>query len=66
MIFVWIPFVLQNEIKGPKILAEIKRILSKDKDKKRKTDTHIKEHEITKIKRTKKQKQMNNRDSTEN
>ena len=47
----------ERVFKWTKIRAEIKRILSKDKDKTRKTDTHNKEHAIIKITRTKKQKQ---------
>ena len=53
-------------IKGTNILAEIKRTQSSDKDKTGKTDAHNKEHKITKIIRTKKQKLLSNSNSTIN
>ena len=46
----------ERVIKETKIPAEIKKIKSNDKDQTGKTGTHNKEHEITKITHTKKQK----------
>ena len=46
----------QRIITGTRILAEIKRMQSSDKDQTRKTDKHDKEHKATKITHTKKQK----------
>ena len=43
----------ERVIKGTKILAEIKRMLSRDKDETWKTDTHNKGHKVTKIIHTK-------------
>ena len=43
-------------IKGTKIQAEIKRMLSRDKDYTWKTDKHNKNHKITKIRNTRKHK----------
>ena len=49
-------FPFKRVIKRTKILAEIKRMKSRNKGQTGKTDTHNNYHKITKIKRTKKQK----------
>ena len=57
-------YVIRRATKGTKATAATKKSHSRDKDQKRKTDMHNKEHKVTKIIYTKQQKQTSNSDST--
>ena len=46
-------FAFERVIKGTKVIAEFKRMQSRDKDQTWNTDTHSKEHKVTKIIHTK-------------